>query len=352
MKVSQLETPALVLDIEAFEENLRVMGEILAGTNLKMRPHYKSNKCIEVVKRQLAAGAKGITCAKLSEAEDLAAAGVGDILIANQIVQPSKIARLAHLAKGSKITVCVDSEKNIKDIAAAAKSAGSTIYCYVEYDVGMNRCGVFSFEEACALARLIEESENLVFAGIQAYAGQVAHSSAKRREEQVEANQKTLAALLDYLNMRGYPAGELSGGSTGTAALKAKAGIYTELQAGSFVFMDTSYGALDLPFQNALFVMSTVISKNAHSVIMDAGLKTLGSDQSPARVMEYPEKEIKMSEEHIAISSEGVEAEAGDMVTVIPGHCCTTVNLYDKMYVRKGEDIIDRWVITSRGKSI
>ena len=352
MDIKYLETPALVLDADAYLYNIAKMQEIMAGSTAKLRPHYKTHKCVDIAKRQIMDGAKGITCAKLSEAEDLVAAGIGDVLIANQIVQPSKVARLAHLANRAKITICVDNLENIAQIEAAAACAGSTLYVYVEYDVGMNRCGVFSFEEAYVLAKAIDDAAHLVFAGIQAYAGQIAHEVKAEREQVAKQNEGKLQELMKYLTMRGLAPKEVSGGSTGTAEFKAKTGVYTEIQAGSYIFLDTSYGALHTPFKNALFVATTVISKNRTGVVMDAGLKSLAADQGPTKIDGYAGKQIRLSEEHSATEWENAPVAIGDMLFLIPGHCCTTVNLHDKIYVRRGDEIVDRVVVTSRGKSI
>ncbi len=352
MRLQYLETPALIVEQDSFEQNISKMQEIMKGSGAALRPHYKTHKCIAIAKCQVEAGAKGITCAKISEAEDLVNAGIKDVLIANQIVQKSKLFRLAFLAQRSKITVCVDHEQNIDDISAAAVAAGSTIHCYVEYDVGMNRCGVYSFEEVYVLARHILSKPGLTFDGIQAYAGQLAHSDRERREAEVANKEAMLTELVKYLKMRSIVPAEISGGSTGTVEFKARHGVYTEIQAGSYIFLDTSYSALETPFENSLYVASTVISKNRHAVIIDAGLKSFGSDQKPAKILAYPAYSINLHEEHGAILWENSPLQIGQTLLVVPGHCCTTVNLYDKIYVKKGEEIIDSLPITSRGKSV
>ena len=175
MKISGLSTPALVLDVNILKANARAMETLLAGTQLKLRPHYKSHQCAAIAKWQVASGAIGMTCAKLSEAEDLCDVGIEDILIANQIADPAKIRRAADLANNCHLTVCVDSAENVAALSAAAVNAGSTIYCYVEYEIGMNRCGVTEKEAVLALAKAIQNSKNLEFSGIQAYAGHISH---------------------------------------------------------------------------------------------------------------------------------------------------------------------------------
>lgn len=352
MELKNLETPALLVDMKKMKDNMRVMQNIMAHSSAQLRPHYKTHKIPAIAKMQIEWGAKGITAAKLSEAEDLAEAGIEDILIANQIVQPTKIKRLAQLALRSKITVCEDNVANVKSIAAAAKEAGSQVYCYVEYDVGMNRCGAYSFEEVYVLAREIEESKNLIFAGIQAYAGQIAHATKSEREAEVLQNEMRIKELLKYLEMRGIAVKEVSGGSTGTAEFKAAHGVYTEIQAGSYLFLDTSYGALATPFHNALYVATTVISKHAHGIITDAGLKSIATDQGPILCKDYKGRAVTLHEEHGAIAWENAPLQIGDMLLLIPGHCCTTVNLHDRLYVLEKEKITEILPVTSRGKSI
>ena len=351
MKLKELETPALVADLDALEQNIARMGQIMSSSKAKLRPHYKSHKCVEIAKMQIAAGAKGITCAKLSEAEGLIEAGIDDVLIANQVVQPSKVLRLAALAKKCRLTVCVDCEENVDAISQAAQMMGSTVHCYVEYDVGMNRCGVYSFEDFYRIAKHIMACKNLTFDGIQAYAGQLSHKDLQIRVPGVEQVERTLRELKAYLEERGIQVQQISGGSTGTVEMKAAHGIYTEIQAGSYLFSDTSYGRFGLPFQNALFVLSTVISKNPKTVVVDAGIKSFGVDQTPPYPVKNPSLQIKLHEEHCAIFQENSKLQIGEQVAFYPGHCCTTVNLYDYLYLARGEVVVDRIPVTGRGKN-
>ena len=245
MKVSGLSTPALILDVNVFKSNAEKMQKILAGSTLKLRPHYKSHKCASIAKWQIKNGAIGMTCAKLSEAEDLCDAGIEDILIANQIVDGAKIRRLADLAGNCRLTICVDNIENINAISAAAVNSGNTIYCLVEYDIGMERCGVVTKEEVLTLAKHINACENLVFDGIQAYAGHISHVEyIAERKESTARNYEKLKVLLSYLEDNDIEVKTVSGGSTGTAEIKAAEGLYTELQAGSYLFMDSTYREL------------------------------------------------------------------------------------------------------------
>jgi len=351
--ISQLETPALILDLDIFAENLQAMDSLLKGSKAKLRPHYKSHKCTYIAHRQIEAGAKGITCAKLGEAEDLAQSGIKDILIANQIVQKSKIVRLAQLAKTCKLTVCVDNADNIADLSRMASEAGSVIYCLVEFDIGMKRCGVSDFETFYRLAAKIDSAKNLVFEGIQAYAGHLSHETDDLfRAAEVEKLEIRVLDLKKYLLERKLPVREISGGSTGTVQQKAQNGVYTEIQAGSYIFMDQTYRGLDTVFKNGLFLVSTVISTHPDRFILDAGIKSCSPDQGMPGVMKYPDCEIAMNEEHAVVRANSHNAVLGESVLLVPGHCCSTINLYDQIYLVRGKEVVDRIKVTSRGKNV
>ena len=352
MRIEQIETPALILDLDMMERNMDAMDKLLEGSNARLRPHYKSNKCTAIAHMQMARGAKGITCAKLSEAEDLVLAGIPNVLIANQITEPSKIARLAYLAGCCRLTVCVDNSTNINDLQKAAALQSTVIHCLVEYDIGMNRCGVHTKEEFAALAAQTMSCPNLSFDGIQAYAGNLAHQEdlISRKQESFNVEEK-LIALTIHLEENGIPVKEVSGVSTGTLEFHIKDTVYTELQPGSYLFMDAAYHAVGVTFEHSLFVLASVISRTGGGVITDAGLKSVSVDQRPPRFMGYEEYDVDMSEEHCAIYGKELQQEVGDRMLLIPSHCCTTVNLYDYIYfVRKGQ-VMDRVPVTGRGHS-
>jgi len=349
MKLSGLQTPALILDVNTLKANADQMKKLLEGTSLKLRPHYKSHKCAAIAKWQIASGAIGMTCAKLSEAEDLCDIGIEDILIANQIVDPVKIRRLADLAKNCRLTVCVDTVENVDALSAAAVSSGSTIHCLVEYDIGMERCGVVTKEEVLVLARHIANSRNLVFDGLQAYAGHISHvvDLAQRKTSTAE-NYAKVKDVVAYLAEHGIAVNTVSGGSTGTAKIKAAEGLYTELQAGSYLFMDSTYKDLSLPFKNSLFLLTTVVSQRNGLTVVDAGVKTCGVDQGMPAIVQGHADEIVASEEHFQLHGYSGSKSVGDRLLLIPGHCCSTVNLHDKIYLVDGETVVDRILITAR----
>lgn len=350
MKISGLNTPALVVDVNILKANMAAMNKILEGSMLKLRPHYKSHKCSAVAKWQIENGAIGMTCAKLSEAEDLCDAGIEDILIANQVVDLCKVRRLADLANNCRLTVCVDNKENITALSVAAKNSGSTIHCLVEYDIGMERCGVVNDEEVLELARFITECDNLVFDGIQAYAGHISHiEDINTRKQMTSDNYAKLKKLLSYLKENGIHVKTVSGGSTGTAEIKSLEGLYTELQAGSYLFMDATYRNLSLPFKNSLFVLTTVVSKRDGLTVVDAGVKTCGTDQGMPVPSIGTVEEIVASEEHFQLHGYCESAKVGDKMLLVPAHCCSTVNLHDKIYLFDGDKIVDRIAVTARG---
>lgn len=350
MMIDRLETPALIVEEKALYRNIETMKRVLDGTGLALRPHYKSHKCAALARLQIQHGAKGMTCAKLSEALDLADCGIEDILIANQIVDPRKIDRVAQLAGDCRLTICVDEADNIAALDRAAQNAGTTIHCLVEYDIGMQRCGVTAPEQVLRLAEQIGTCRHLAFDGVQAYAGHISHVVDRgERAQMTKANYAKLKSLLQQLDDHGMPAAIVSGGSTGTAQIKAVEGLYNELQAGSYLFMDATYGDLDLPFENSLFVLTTVVSRRDDLTVVDAGVKTCGVDQGLPMVVGHTVREIVASEEHFQLHGLSASPRVGERLHLIPGHCCSTMNLHDRLYIVDDGRVVDRIAITGRG---
>lgn len=351
MLTEKLETPALILDLDIFEENLAIMKEMTAGTGVRMRPHYKTTKCPWIAHRQIEDGAKGITCAKLGEAEDLISAGIEDVLIANEIVEQSKIDRVAYLAGCCRLSICVDDMENIHALEEAAANYGTVIHCLVEYRVG-NRCGVYTPKEAYELAKEVEKCPHLTFDGLQAYAGHLSHElDYEVRKTESDKYEEMLKGVKKYIEERGIQVREVSGTSTGTVEFRGKDTVFTEIQAGSYVFMDTAYGALGLRFKNSLFVLTTVLSVQDKQVVTDAGRKSIGLDQTPAAFVDFEGVPIKTTEEHSQIPVENSGLKLGDKLLMLPGHCCTTINIHDNLYLVRNDKVVDRIPVSGRGKS-
>ena len=353
MRVDQIETPALIADLDIMERNMDKMDELLTGKPYRLRPHYKSTKCPAIVRMQFSRGAKGITCAKLSEAEDLIKDGAEDILIANQVTAPEKIARMAYLANCCRLTVCADSAENIAALQKACALSGAALFVLVEYDVGMDRCGVNTFEDFLSLAKQIDACPNLRFEGIQAYAGNLAHEEdGVRRKAEAEKVEETIKALKAYVEENGLPVKEVSGISTGTIAFHGADSVYTEAQAGSYVFSDTSYKAVGVDFKNALFVLATVMSTHKDAAITDAGLKSVSVDQRKPAFQGFEKYRLELSEEHCALYGDDLPLKTGDKLKLIPSHCCTAINMYDYLYFVRDGKVVCRERIESRGKSL
>ena len=352
MKVKDLETPALVVDVEAMERNMCRVEQILSGTSMVLYPHYKSHKCPAIAKIQMDKGAGGITCAKLGEAIDLCNAGISNIVIANQVVQKQKLPKLADLAKKCRLTVCVDDAANVLDLEAALAEQGGELFALVEFDVGMKRCGVDSFEEFLTLVKLIEAQPHLQFEGIQAYAGHLSHEEdAENRYREIQTIESTVAELKQYCQNNGVAVKEICGGSTGFGKDKPKTTVYTQAQFGSYLFMDRSFLPLELDFEQALFVETTVISAKQDRIVVDCGVKTMTMDQYPPYFPDFPDAELSFSEEHTTVLVANSGLKIGDRLRYVPGHCCTTINTFDKFVAVNGENVVAIWDITSRGKA-
>ncbi len=350
--MNTLLTPALVIDREAMERNMAKMNGILESTSMKLYPHYKSHKCPAIARLQMEKGARGITCAKLGEALDLCDAGISNIVIANQIVQKEKLPVLASLANRCRLTVCVDHEQNILDLEAAMAEVGGKLHLLVEYDVGMGRCGVSTQEEFLALAQLIQKQPHLAFEGIQAYAGQLSHEEdGEKRFADVQRIEAQVAELKAFVEACGVPVKEVCGGSTGFAHEKPKSTVYTQVQFGSYLFLDRSFQPLELSFEQALFVQTTVLSVKADRVVVDCGVKTMTMDQYPPYFPAFPGAQLSFSEEHTTILVSDHGLKPGDKLLYVPGHCCTTINTFDKVYVSEKGIVTDCWDVTSRGKA-
>ncbi len=359
MDLADVDTPALILDLDAFENNLHKLKESIAGRKIMLRPHAKSHKCPEIALRQIALGAVGVCCQKVSEAEAMVEGGVPDVLIANEVVGMTKLKRLTALAKKAKITVCADDADNVAQIDIAAREAGITIDVLVEVNVGANRCGVAPGEPALKIAQAIAGCKNLRYAGLQAYQGGAQHlrGVAERRaaiDAAIDGVEKTLALI----EKAGLPRGKVTGAGTGTYLFEAASRVYDELQVGSYIFMDADYAKNDwtesgIPrFEHSLFVWTTVMSRTRPDIaIVDAGLKASSVDSGMPRVADFPQAEFqKASDEHGVIKMNGSPGFAlGDKIRLIPGHCDPTVNLYDHFVCVRGGKVEALWPIAARG---
>jgi len=359
MSLADVDTPALILDLRAFERNLELLDASLAGRKIRVRPHAKSHKCPKIALAQLARGAVGVCCQKVSEAEAMIEGGVPDVLIANEVVGSAKLRRLAALAKRARVAVCADDASNVAALDAAARQAGVRLDVLVEVNVGANRCGVEPGEPAAALAKRIASADSLRFAGLQAYQGAAQHlRKVEERQAAIERAVANVKASIAAIERAGLKCERVTGAGTGTYAFEAASGVYDEIQPGSYVFMDVDYGRNEwtesgIPrFENSLFVWTTVMSRaTVERAIVDAGLKASSVDSGMPRVADLEGAEyVKASDEHGVLALQpGARIAVGDKLKLIPGHCDPTVNLYDHFVcVRKGR-VEALWPITARG---
>ena len=352
---AEIDTPALLLDKPKLERNISRMAKFVAGGPAKLRPHAKTHKCVEIAKLQLDAGAIGITCAKVGEAEALADGGIPDILIANEIVGPLKIARLVELARRCTVTVAVDDPENVRHLSEAAVAAGVTLGCYVEVNVGMDRCGVEPGEPAVRLARLVDEAEGLSFDGLQAYEGHLQNVMPfAEREARAKLDMRKALSASQSIEAAGLRVGQISGCGTGTHTITGRLPWMTELQCGSYATMDAQYAAVGgATYENALTVLVTVISRPAPGMaIIDAGLKAVTPEFGDPKVLVPGATWLDFSEEHgeVTVTGPADKLRVGDKIELVPRHGCTTVNLYDRFHVIDDGTVADVWKVAARGR--
>lgn len=352
MRVDEIDTPALLLDLDRVEANIATMARFFAGVSADLRPHFKTPKCPEVARRQLEAGAIGITCAKLGEAEVIADAGLdAPVLIANQLVGPAKVARAAKLAaRLPELLVAVDSPQQVDALEAGGATRVGVV---IEVDVGMRRCGTDTPDQTVALARRIAGGP-LAYRGIMGYEGHaVLVPDASRRRELAEASIARLAEHREALEAAGLAPAIVSAGGTGTHDLTGRAPGVTEIQAGSYVFMDGAYRRVRSEFECALTVVTTVIHRRDRMLITDCGMKALSHEFGMPRGATLPLECKALSEEHGHVMiDEGAELDLapGDRIQLIPSHGDTTINLHDRYYALRGDRVEAVWEIAARGK--
>ncbi len=359
MTLIEVDTPALLLDLDAFEANLDRLDASLAGTQVHVRPHSKSHKCPEIALRQMAHGAVGVCCQKVTEAEAMVAGGIPNVLISNEVVGPRKVQRLVSLAQHARVSVLVDDAANVAALNTAAMSAGTTLDVLIEVNVGANRCGVEPGEPALALAKAVNACDSLHFRGIHAYQGAAQHvRSAEDRRALIERAVVLVTQTKALLGKNGIDCDVVTGAGTGTYPLEAASGVYTELQPGSYIFMDADYGRnLDADgkpvheFQQSLFVLATVMSRpSPERAVVDAGLKALSVDSGLPLVAETGAEYLGASDEHGVLRvADQSRFSLGDKIRLVPGHCDPTVNLYDWIVGYRDDDVECVWPIVARG---
>ena len=365
MTRDEIPTPALLLDLDRFERNLATMAAHVRSAGKAIRPHAKTHKCPEIAKRQIAAGARGVACAKLGEAEVMARAGVRGLLITTEVVTAPGLGRLTRLvAEAPDTMVVVDNAENVATLARAAADAGIVVSVLVDVDVGNRRTGIAPGEPALALARAVVAQRSLRLRGLQGYAGQCAHVIGweKRREASLAA-MRPLMETRALLVRAGLPVEIVAGGSSGTWDIDVELGGLTELQSGSYCVMDLDYrriggrgGPLLTDFEMALTVVATVVSVTpGDRAMVDAGLKAFSTDKPfPPESVERPGIAYGFAgDEHgrLAITDPSRAPRLGERIEFFPPHCDPTINLYDWIHAVRGPKVEAVWEIAARGRS-
>ncbi|WP_417586592.1 3-hydroxy-D-aspartate aldolase BhcC [Pararhodobacter oceanensis] len=366
MREADIQTPCLVLDLDALERNVKKMGDYAKAHNMRHRAHGKMHKSVDVLKLQMElGGAVGVCCQKVSEAEVFARAGIKEILVSNQVRDPAKIDRLAQLPKisGGEVIVCVDDVANVADLSEAAQKHGTELGVFIEIDCGAGRCGVTTTEAVVEIAKALRAADNLTYRGIQAYQGAMQHmDSFDDRKAKIDAAVAQVSHAIDALKAEGIETDLVSGGGTGSYYFEANSGVYNELQCGSYAFMDADYGRiLDQDgkridageWENAFFILTSVMSHaKADKAIVDAGLKAQSIDSGLPVIFGRTDVEyVKCSDEHgVVADPEGV-LKANDKLRLIPGHCDPTANVHD-WYVGVRDGVVETvWPVSARGKA-
>ena len=355
MPRDEIDTPVLLVDLPALEANIHKLADHFRATGKNLRPHTKSHKTPAIAQLQLAAGAQGITCAKVGEAEAMADAGIQDILIANEVIGRRKIERLMDLASRCDIMVAVDHPQNLQDLDAAAAARGVRPRVLVEVNIGHNRCGVQP-AAVVELARAAQAAENLRFCGLMGYEGHVI--DLENKDERDGGCHECIQRLVDAradIEAAGLPCQICSASGTGDYYISTSFDGITEVQAGSYALMDAAYGRLNLGFDNALTVLTTVTSRpSPEQVITDAGLKSLTPEHGFPPVKNRPDLECHaLSEEHgrlKTVAGPCTDLQPGDLLEFIPGHGCTTINLHARLYAVRDGRLAAIWEVAGRGK--
>ncbi|HVA90461.1 MAG TPA: DSD1 family PLP-dependent enzyme [Chloroflexota bacterium] len=354
--IHDLPTPTALVDLDVLDANITTMGTFFHGRAATLRPHAKTHRTPAVARLQIAAGARGITCAKVGMAEAMVDGGIKDVYVANQVVAREAIARLCALARRARVAVAVDQAANVAALSDAARLAGVTLDVLIEVEAGMGRCGVQPGTPTVALAIAIERAPSLRFGGLHAYEGHVVqHADSAIRKAETERMLARTLETRDQILAAGLPVPVVTCGGTGTYAIS---GVYpgvTEHQAGSYVYMDPGYQSKIPEFGLAFSVLCTVISRpTRETVITDGGLQVLANDSGRPAVKGYPDLDCRyLSEEHGTFTSrDGGDAPAiADVVEIYPGHCCSAANLHDLVYGARNGVVETIWRVAARGKS-
>ena len=365
MAESEIQTPCLILDLDALERNIKKMGDYAKAHGMRHRVHGKMHKSVDVAKLQESlGGAVGVCCQKVSEAEVFARGGIKDVLVSNQVREPAKIDRLARMPKlGARTICCVDDVANVADLSAAAVKHGTQIECLVEIDCGAGRCGVTTTPAVVEIAKAIDAAPGLKFAGLQAYQGAMQHmDSYEDRKAKIALAVAQVKDAVYTLKADGIDCDIVGGGGTGSYYFESTSGVYNELQCGSYAFMDADYGRIldkdgkridQGEWENALFILTSVMSHaKADKAIVDAGLKAQSVDSGlPVIFGRDDVKYVKCSDEHGVVADTDGVLKVNDKLKLVPGHCDPTCNVHDWFVGVRGGKVEGVWAVSARGKA-
>jgi len=362
--LADVDTPALIVDLDRFDANIGRLMQAVAGRSVRVRPHAKSHKCVEIARRQVAAGAVGICVQKTSEAEPFLAGGIADVLVTNEVVGARKLANLAALAArfpAARVGVCVDDASVVEPLGKACDRAAARVDVYIELDVGHDRAGVADPGAAVALARAVAAQPSLDLRGLQAYFGSAQHRrGVEERRRAIESAAALARAARDALRAAGLPCDAVTGAGTGTFLFEAASGVYTEIQPGSYILMDVDYAKNEQDprwptFDQSLFILATVMSRrhdaSGDRATLDAGLKAFSTDSGPAQPAFAGWAVRGVSDEHMVLDriGEGPALALGDKVRLIPGHIDPTVNLHEWIVAVRSDRVEAVWPVDARG---
>ena len=365
MDEADVQTPCLLVDLDALERNVKKMGDYAKAHGMRHRVHGKMHKSVDVALLQVElGGACGVCCQKVSEAEVFARGGIKDVRVSNQVRDPAKIDRLARLPKlGARTICCVDDVTNVADLSAAATKHGTQIECLVEIDCGAGRCGVTTTPDVVKIAKAIDGADGLKFAGIQAYQGAMQHmDSYEDRKSKIAIAVAMVKDAVDTLRTEGLDCDIVGGGGTGSYYFESNSGVYNELQCGSYAFMDADYGRIldkegnridQGEWENALFLYTSVMSHaKADKAIVDAGLKTQSVDSGLPFIFGRTDVEyVKCSDEHGVVADPDGVLNVNDKLKLVPGHCDPTCNVHDWYVGVRGGKVETLWPVSARGKA-
>jgi 3-hydroxy-D-aspartate aldolase len=365
MNEADIQTPCLILDLDALERNIKKMGDYARAHGMRHRVHGKMHKSVDVAKLQEElGGACGVCCQKVSEAEVFARGGIKDVLVSNQVRDPAKIDRLARMPLlGARTICCVDDVANVADLSEAATRNGTQIECLVEIDCGAGRCGVTTTPAVVEIAKAIDAAPGLKFAGLQAYQGAMQHmDSYEDRKAKIALAVAQVKDAVDTLKAEGLECDIVGGGGTGSYYFESTSGVYNELQCGSYAFMDADYGRIldkdgkridQGEWENALFILTSVMSRaKPGKAIVDAGLKAQSVDSGlPVIFGRADVTYVKCSDEHGVVEDLGNVLKVNDKLRLVPGHCDPTCNVHDWFVGVRDGKVETLWPVSARGKA-